>query len=123
MMEIACVAAVTAIAGYILNAMGFSGVRVFLVFSTSVMTVIALGRVGEVLKMITPVTEGAAGELIGDAVRVVGIGYVGGFFSDTCRELGALGASDALSLFMRAEIALVALPYLLEIVSLAGEVL
>ena len=123
MNEILCIALVTAAVGYILSAMGFGGTRLFLVFSATVIFTLAVGRVGELIGEIASFIPSGVGELGSSLIRALGIGYIGGFFSDSCRELGAVGAADALSLFTRAELAMLALPHLLRVISLAGELL
>ena len=123
MTELVGVGLVCAFTAYVLNAMGFGGVRLFLVFSGVVMLSATAERAGEIIARIIPIIPEEAGTLASSALRVLGIGYVGGFFSDVCFELGARGASDALSLFMRIEIAAVALPYLIDVISLFGEII
>ena len=123
MSELIAVGFIIASAAYILNAMGFAGTRAFLAFGSAVMLVFILGRVGEVIAPLLPIMDSPVGELADSAVRIVGIGYIGGFFSDVCLELGARGASDAISLLIRIEIAAVVVPYLMDILSMARELL
>ena len=123
MSELIAVGFIIASAAYILNAMGFAGTRAFLAFGSAVMLVFILGRVGEVIAPLLPIMDSPVGELADSAVRIAGIGYIGGFFSDVCLELGARGASDAISLLLRIEIAAVVVPYLMDILSMARELL
>ena len=120
MMELISIAFITASAAYILNALGFGGTRVFLVFGSVVMLLFVLRRAGDVISELIPLFYAPVGELADAALRVVGIGYIGGFFSDACLELGARGAADAISLFLRVEIVALVMPYFIDILSLAG---
>lgn len=51
--------------------------------------------------------------------KILGLGYLFGISSDVCRELGESGISSALTLVGRFEIIAVALPFIVEIFSLA----
>lgn len=57
-----------------------------------------------------------ADEYVSVALRIVGIGYIGGISSDVCREVGEGGLARAASLCARLEIIALSLPYMERIV-------
>ena len=56
------------------------------------------------------------GEVAADVLKIVGVGYVFGFCSDVCSELGERSVAEALALAGRLEVLGIALPYLMRIV-------
>lgn len=123
MTELVAVSVITAVSAYILNALGFGGTRLFLVFSSVVMLIFTLGRVGDVISRLVPLFTPLGDGILVAALKVLGIGYIGGFFSDFCEELGARGAASGLSLMLRLETLGVVLPYFTDILALAKELL
>lgn len=123
MTEIVAVAVITAVSAYILNALGFGGTRLFLAFSSVIMLIFAVERIGEELSRLLPIFTSSAEGILVSSLKVLGIGYIGGFFSDFCEELGAHGAASWLSLMLRIETLAVVLPYFTDILALAKELL
>ena len=123
MKEFLCIAIIIAVSGYILNTLGFMGTRLFFAFGSVVLSLFLVGRAGELLSPLLPLLDAGGTELAASAMKVVGISYIGGFFSDFCTELSARGAAEGIVLLTRIEIAAVAMPYFTKILSLAGELL
>lgn len=63
------------------------------------------------------------GEVARSALKIVFVGYVFGFCADTASELGEGGVANALTLAGRVEVAVIAMPYLSEVVKTAIEVI
>ena len=55
-------------------------------------------------------------EYVSVALRIVGIGYIGGISSDVCREVGEGGLARAASFAARFEIIAICTPYIKDIV-------
>lgn len=124
MIRMVGIAVVSVSSAYILERLGFGGTRLYLAFASILVLIGSAEGIGELLGAFGNITPPPlAAEISGAALRVVGIGYIGGFFSDFCAELGAKGAADGLSLLARVEMLAVVMPYFLDILSLAGELL
>lgn len=124
MSEVIGVAVISAVCGYLLEQLGFGGTRLYFAFSSVIMLLICIEAAGPLLSSLMSLAEGElATEVGGAALRVLGIGYIGGFFSDFCSGLGAKGASDGLMLFTRIQIIGVVMPYFLDVLRLSGGML
>ncbi|MBQ8381125.1 MAG: stage III sporulation AC/AD family protein [Clostridia bacterium] len=68
--------------------------------------------------------EGVNGvsEYVRSAVKIVGIGYLGGICSDVCRELGEGGIAKCVTLVSRLELIAITLPILSELFSMLCEI-
>ena len=124
MSEVIGIAVISAVCGYILEQLGFGGTRLYFACVSVIMLIFCIDAIGPLLSSLMSFPRG---ELVTDvggaALRVLGIGYVGGFFSDFCIGLGAKGASDGLTLFTKIQILGVVMPYFLDILRLAGGML
>lgn len=58
-----------------------------------------------------------------DILKVIGVGYVFGFCSDVCAELGDAGTASALTLVGRLEVVGIALPYFKRLIDLGVSLL
>ena len=125
MMEIFGIAVVSAVCGYVLDTLGFRGTRLYFAFVGAVMLIAAVEAAAPLLSEVMHFASagGAAMEIGTAALRILGIGYIGGFFSDFCIQLGAKGASDGLLLFARIQMLAVVMPYFLDILNSAEELL
>ena len=116
-MKIAFLGLVFAFSAVLLKNLGWRGASVF----TALGIVILLGEITSVFTEIEKVSELWAS--LGDGAvaifKILGIGYIFGISADISRELGEGGISSALSLVARFEIIAVAMPFILEIFSLA----
>ena len=124
MIRMVGIAVVSVLSAYVLDKLGFGGTKLYLAFVCTVIFIGCMDGIRELLGAFGGITPPPlASEISVAALRVVGIGYIGGFFSDFCSELGARGAADGLLLFTRVEMLAVVMPYFLDILSLAGELL
>ncbi len=122
MTEFVGVAVVCAVCGYILDTLGFRGTRVYLAFVSALLLIVTLGAASPLISELMSFSRGELTADIGaSALRVLGIGYIGGFFSEFCTQLGAKGAADGLTLFARVQMLGVVMPHFLDILRSAGE--
>ena len=117
---------VVAASSLILKSFGFKGAPVFAALSVVFIISYTSGRfsaIGELFNDISSYSN--ASEYVSAAMKVVGIGYLGGISSDVCKEIGEAGVAKGISVAARLEILLISLPFvkdLLELsVSLIGE--
>lgn len=116
MWRIAAGGVLSGVVGVILSELGFKGKRIFTAVCFTLLISIALSGAGDMLGSILGFAEGAGvGRIAKVAVKVVGVGYVFGFTSDICEELGERGVASALSAAARIEILLLVFPYFMEI--------
>lgn len=103
----------------ILKAFGFKGapvvVSLALVFFASEYS----GKLGELLSLFSELEAvSGLGEYLSSALKIIGIGYLGGISSDVCRELGEGGVAKSITLVTRAELIAVTVPFLSELLEL-----
>ena len=122
MTEFVGVALISAASAYVLDTLGFRGTRLYLGFVSLVMLIVTLDGAGELLNSLFGLgASKLALDIGGVALKVLGLGYIGGFFSDFCMQLGAVSVADGLTLFTRVEILSAVMPYFLNVVKLSGE--
>jgi stage III sporulation protein AD len=59
----------------------------------------------------------------GAAIKILGLGYLFGICADVCRELGENSIAKAVEVAGRAEILMVVIPFLEEIIEMGAELL
>ena len=125
MLKICALALLFAFMALILRSFGFRGAAAFTALAVAFLLsrasseLASLGSFGE-LKELLPVD---ALEYVGAIARVVGAGYLFGICADVCQELGESGIAKAVSVAGRAEILLIASPYVVRIIDVATELL
>lgn len=107
----------------ILKSFGFKGAPVIAALAfvhTSTLIPEALSPLTSLFESI----EGVNGvsEYVRSAVKIVGIGYLGGICSDVCRELGEGGIAKCVTLVSRLELIAITLPILSELFSMLCEI-
>lgn len=106
----------------ILRETGWRGARLFSVLGVLLILTYSLGRIGEgVDGLLGAVSALGATEAVRFALLVLGSGYLFGTVSDLCREAGESGLGEAVELAGRAELILLSLPKLGEILKIAAE--
>ena len=124
MIRMVGIAVISSFAAFVLEKLGFGGTRLYLAFASLVMLIAGVEGLGTVIGSLTDIkSPSVATDVVGAALRVLGIGYIGGFFSDFCIELGAKSAADGLMLLTRVEIISVVMPYFTELLSLTEALL
>lgn len=98
----------------ILKAFSFKGAPMVAVLFTLAVLIRSADALTSSLSLFSSLPDGV-GEYASSTLKVVGIGYIGGITSDTCRELGEGGLGKAASLLARFEIIAIAYPYVREI--------
>ena len=116
MWRIALGGLLSAVVGVVLTEMGFKGKRAFAAVCFTLLLSMAFGEATDMLGTVLGFAEGAGiGKVARVALKVVGVGYIFGFASDICEELGERGAASAMSAAARIEIILLIFPYFMEI--------
>lgn len=114
----------SAILGVMLSELGFKSKRLFTVLC---LVVIYCALSEQVIKLISPLSEitqsAGLSEAAGCAVKAVGAGYVFGFASESCAELGEGRLASAISLAGRIEVFALVLPYFQKTLTLGMELL
>ena len=124
MSEFVGIAVISAVCGFLLEQLGFGGTRLYLSFVSVILMLVCIRAAAPIISGIMGFSpSGTAADVGAAALRVLGIGYVGGFFSDFCAQLGAKSASDGLLLFTRIQILAVVMPYFLDLLGSFGELI
>ncbi len=122
--KILAVGILSAILGVMLSELGFKSKRLFTVLC---LVVIYCALSEQVMRLISPlseITEAAQlSEAAGCAVKAVGVGYVFGFASESCTELGEVRLASAIALAGRIEAFVLVLPYFQKTLTLGLELL
>lgn len=109
---------------FMLREMGFRGARPIAVVGIVLLALSVTGRLSELFSGLGlgEVSEGAA-EVTGAALKIIGVGYVFGFVADVCRDMGEGGIASWVLVAGRVEILLLATPYIISALKLAGEMM
>lgn len=122
--KVAALAILLSIICFVLSELGFRSKRVFALLSLVALMLLCCGAVGEIVPRLSELTALAGiTETAETALKVVFSGYVFGIASDVAAELGEGGIANAVTLGGRLEITLIILPYLMDVVSAAVELL
>ncbi len=110
-------ALISATVAFILRELGVRAVPAFCAVCGAVILSLgldALRESGSVFKDIAAL--GALSDAASDILKIVGVGYVFGFCSDICTDVGEARIASALTLIGRLEIVGIALPYFKKII-------
>ena len=116
------IALICAAAVIILKGLGFGGVRLVSAAAITVILSLSVSPMVAALGVAESLGEGISGYSEA-AIKTVGIGYLSGIVADICKELDEGGMAKAVGIAAKAEIILIALPFMEEIASLAAELL
>ena len=108
----------------ILKTFGFKGTPIFaavVVAASASLFIERLASVMGVMSEYTAVSE--LSEYVKTASKAVGIGYLCGISVDICKEMGENGIAKCIALGARLELAVIAVPYIEKILSVAWELL
>ncbi len=122
--RVAGAALLVAICAMLLRELGWRGVPIFCIAA-------ALSLLSLVLPYFTKLTElfssfsDAYGitESASAILKVVGISYLGGVTAEACTDLGAATVASAVNVVARLEIALIAIPFISEMLKLGVELI
>lgn len=104
----------------LIKGMGFKGAELFVTLAVVIFFGIAIDAVA-ILKdgiFASLIVEGVE-SYAADAMKLVGVGYLGGIGSDICRELGEGGIAKCIGIATGIEMLMLALPYAEDIMELA----
>ena len=109
---------------FMLSAMGYRGARLVSVSASLMLFIFAAGSIGDILDELEWVrdTEGIS-EIATTALKVIGIGYLGGICYDVCMDMGERGIASAVLTVGRVEILLIVAPIVSDMLKLALDML
>ena len=112
------------ICAQLLRQLGWRGAPVF-VAVCAVMLLVEAGRgFFDIFSSLEGMFSGAGfSDALGAAIRIVGIGYLFGICADVCRELGENTLAKITEVVGRAEILIVIMPFLEEIIGMGSELI
>ena len=120
--RIAGAALVMAVSAAILSELGFRSKRAYAALAITVLLCFLTESVTDPIFSIVDMAEGAGvGTVARVALKVVGVGYIYGYVSDIAEELGERGIATAVTSVGRAQIFILVLPYLVEILSVGAK--
>lgn len=114
-MRVIAYALLTVFLGVILKEVGFRGTRLVVLVGTVAILAVTVLSVGRIFSALPEVSEDNK-EYVVAMLKIVGVGYAFGICSDVCCEMGEVTLSSAVSLFGRAEIIAISLPFIKRII-------
>jgi hypothetical protein len=122
--KICLVGLLTAILAYFLGEMGFKNKKLLSLLAILLLLCGMKDGAGKLVDKILSFSEVAGiGDACRSALKTVGLGYLFGFTSDVCTELGESGVAKAVNVVGKIEIMLVVLPYFEKTLTLGLELL
>ena len=109
------------ILGYLMKQVGFRGSSLFSLLGAVLLLSLSVVGVGEIFARVRGLVGEALSEIMRDALRILGVGYLFGAASDMCRELGEIGIANSALVLGRVEILLICLPYIDKLFGQIGE--
>ena len=98
----------------ILKCFGFKGAPVVAAIAIVTLSTSVLERMPELISLFGELNAVGTEEYVSSAVKVVGVGYLGGISQDVCRELGEGGVARCISIVSRLEMITIATPHIRE---------
>ena len=124
MIRLASLALIAAIVGTLLGEFGFRSKKLFALLSFVIIISGVIEPLSDTITRISSLSElYGVGEGAKCIVKTVGAGYLFGFVSDVCAELGETGIQKAVSLAGRIEMFLIAFPFYEKAIRLGIELL
>ena len=99
----------------ILKCFGFKGAPVVGAVAMITLSTSLFERLPQFLSLFEQLRSFVQARYVDSAVRIVGIGYLGGISADLCRELGEGGIAKCVNTVARLEVITIATPYVAEI--------
>ena len=123
-LRVCFVALLVAVLSALLSELGFKEKRLLVTLSLVIILSMLADGIGRIFSTaLSLAADSGVGEAAKCAVKAVGVGYVFGFASEVCEELGERGLANAVSMGARVEIFLLVLPYFEKTVRLGVELL
>lgn len=118
------VALLSAFIGALLSEYGWKGKRAFGALCAILLCCAVLPGMTEIFTAVKGITLSTGiSEVAEAALKVVGTGYVFGFAAEICTELGESGIAKCCGVVCRVEIFLIVLPYFIELIGAATELI
>ena len=110
-----------AVSAVLLRNFGWKGAPVFSALAIVVILSGLSSEATELVSFFSFLSEWGGSDLSGAALKILGCGYLFGICADLCRELGEGGIAKSVEVVGRAEIIMIVLPFLKEIINLGGK--
>ena len=107
----------------ILKCFGFKGAPVVSAIAMIALSSMLFEKLSSAVSFLDGLRDLTKSKYVDSAIRIIGIGYLGGIGADVCRELGEGGAARCITLASRLELIAIALPYISEIFSSVTELM
>ena len=114
-------AVVAAVCGILLRELGWRGAAVFSILSITVFLGVFADALSTLAERLLSFTAEGAVLAVKEILKVVGVSYLFGFSADICAELGERSLSGVLLALGRIEILVIVMPYIFDMVKMAGE--
>ena len=122
-LQIAALAVLAAALAFVLRTLGAKGAPALTVAAGLAFVAYAVARYGEALTAIREMAERAGvSDGVGVILRMIFVGILCAVAAEICRDVGESTLATRVEICGKAEILLLALPFLLELVNLALEV-
>ena len=122
--KICAIGLISALLAALLGEMGFKNKKLLSLFAILLLLGTMNDGIAVIVGKILPLADSVGiSEACKCALKAVGLGYLFGFTSDVCAELGEMGVSKAVSVVGRVEIILVVLPYFEKTIELGTKLL
>lgn len=122
-LQLASLAVLAAALAFVLRTLGAKIAPALAAVAGLTFVVYAVARYGEAIAAVREMAERAGvSEEVGVVLRMLFVGILCAVAADICRDMGESGLAARVETCGKAEILLLALPFLLELVSLALEV-
>ena len=106
---------------FLLRDFGWRGAPVLAATASLLLLGMLADPIGEIVSGLLSVQGGTHSREISAAIKVLGIGYIFGIASDTCKTLGEAQIAKTLEVVGRVEIILIIMPYFVEIMESCTE--
>ena len=123
-MRVCAIGVICSICALLLRELGWRGVPVFAAVSALAIISFIFPQIKEMTGELSSslASVGASG-VARSVLKIIGIGYLCGVCADVCRDIGAERVGSAVVLVGRIEIALVAMPYVADMLRLGLELI
>ena len=123
-LQIAAACLLVACLAYTLRTVGARGAATVSLVGGLFLLTLTLPRLAEPIAALAEMAERAdLSAEVSVLMRILFVGLLGSVAAGACRDVGEGGVADRLEMLVRAEILLLSLPFLLEVFSLACEVI
>ncbi len=112
--------ALSAVTAFVLSESGFKGKRAYSALAVCLLLLYFIDSFGSAVSTLSSLSITAEGqEALGSSLKILGASYAFSLGAAVSEELSEKGIAEALTLVCQAEILLIALPYIIDVLDLA----